>query len=179
MRYCVRDNLISSRLLRAVQADWPGDDWPGWHAYENGKRASRMVSSAPTSILQALDQLASLATLFTPESFPDLSFYGAGLHELPPGIGLGWHRDAARHPLKPWRRAETAILYLDNGGELAFRGGSEDRITPQPGRSVVFLPSDDTEHCVIPSAQRRRSLSVFFYVVDESAGGSVRAEFTE
>jgi hypothetical protein len=178
MRYVVRDNAIPIRLLRAIQADWPGNDWPGWHAYENGKRASRMVDNAPASIRRALEILAESAVLFTADSFPDLSFYGAGLHEIPAGIGLGWHKDAARHGLRAWRRTETAILYLDHGGDLVFRGGCNERISPLPGKSVVFLPGDDTEHCVEPSESRRRSLSVFFYAADPEAAGSVRAEFS-
>lgn len=177
MQLQVQDSLIPSRLLRAMQADWPGDDWPGWHCYADGKRASRMVSAAPDSIRNGLELLAIRSPLFCEDSFPDLSFYGAGLHEIPPNVGLGWHRDAARHPLKPWRRMETAILYLDGGGSLIFRGNDYATIEPSPGRSVVFLPDADQEHSVKPSDQRRRSVAVFFYVVDHSVEGSGQAEF--
>lgn len=178
MNLSVRDFLIPSRLLRAVEAVWPGDDWSGWHCYDDGKRASRSIETAPEAIKAALHQLACAATLFTPDAFPDLDCYAAGLHELPAGVGLPWHRDAARHPLRPWRRTETAILYLDGGGDLIFRGGTaSQRVTPMPGRVVSFLPDELTEHCVEASTKRRRSLAVFFYVIDHQASGPVRAEF--
>jgi hypothetical protein len=175
MQLTICDHLIPERLWRAASADWPGDDWSGWHAYADGKRASRSVETAPRSIRLCLEFLALRSPLFAAEAFPDLSFYGAGLHELPAGVGLDWHRDAARHPLRPWRRAATSLLYLDDGGELIFRGDPELRAAPRPGRVATFAGA--AEHCVAPSSCRRRSLAVFFYVLDPTAGGSGQAEF--
>jgi len=168
------DQLIPPRTWRAALADWPAAEWMGWHVYDSGKRASRCVCCAPLSVTRALQYLAGCAPLLNDDSFPDLSFYGAGLHELPAGDGLPWHHDAERHPLRPWRRAQTAILYLDNGGDLVF--GNGQRVTPQAGRVVVFS-GDALEHCVEPSQCVRRSLTVFFYVIDAENRGRTQAIF--
>ncbi len=175
MAFTIQDELIPPRLWRAAQADWPSEDWAGWHAYADGKRASRSIESAPRSIQRCLEVLADNAPITTESVFPDLSFYGSGLHELPAMRGLKWHRDAARHPLRPWQRVQTAILYLDCGGDLVLRESNEHRVTPRPGRVVIF--SSDMEHCVEPSDARRRSLAVFFYVLNSEITGSGQAEF--
>lgn len=175
MQLTVCDDLITERLWRAAEADWPGNDWPGWHAYPNGKLASRFVETAPPSIRRCLELLAEQAPCSIPEAFPDLSFYGSGLHAIPTGMGLDWHRDATRHPLRPWQRVATAILYLDRGGDLVFRGELETRVSPRPGRVVSFAA--DCEHCVEPSTTIRRSLAVFFYVRNPDITGPGQAVF--
>lgn len=176
MRVDVIDGVCPARLVLAAQADWPSADWQGWHVYADGKRASRSVDHAPSSIISVLNHVAESAPL-RGDWFPDLSFYAAGLHELPDGVGLDWHKDAAWHPLKPWKRQATAILYLDNGGSLKFRGPTPvDDVVPEPGRVVVFENSEFYDHCVLPAA-RRRSLAVFFYSVDHGEKGRSQAEF--
>ena len=177
MQLTVCDELIAERLWRAADADWPREDWPGWHAYPNGKLASRFVETAPSSIRRCLELLAENAPCQVPGAFPDLSFYGSGLHEVPTGLGLAWHKDAARHPLRPWQRVATAIMYLDHGGDLVFRGEFNTRVTPQPGRVVSFAA--DCEHCVEPSTINRRSLAVFFYVLNPSIIGAGQAVFNQ
>lgn len=181
MKIATQVDVIPRRLLLAASADWPGPEWSGWHRYENGKLASRSLHDAPESVKRALYAFADAVPLWTPNAFADFSFSAAGIHELPPGVGLGWHRDAERHQLHPWRRVETALLYLDEGGALMFDGDHPaEIIDPTPGLSVVFLPEDErTQHCVVAPDKRRRSLAVFFYVLDPEFEGSIRAEFAK
>lgn len=168
---------IPRRVLLAAKADWPATDWHGWHAYADGKRASRSVESAPESIKLVLQEIVRHAALIDADDFPDLSFYAAGLHELPEGTGLGWHRDAEFHPLKPWRRVATAILYLDDGGTLEFSGPQAvPEIEPRSGLLVTFENDPQYRHRV-QAGGLRRSLCVFFYRVDHGPKGRTQAEF--
>lgn len=176
----IQDAAICPQLVRAAVADWPDACWSGWHCYADGKLASRALIDVPESIRYLLHLIAERAPVFHHEAFPDLSYYGAGLHELPPDTGLGWHRDAQKHPRKPWQRLATAILYLDHGGRLLFRGASfEVAVDPAPGRLFTFNHDDAFDHCVEKSDERRRSLTVFFYRADPDFKGRTCADFAK
>lgn len=178
MNFFVTDNLIPRQLVNAAIADWPADDWSGWHVYDNGKRASRSINDAPDSIKEILRIIGTECRTFRADAFPDLTCYAAGLHDIPAGHALEWHRDATKHPLKPWQRVQTSILYLDKGGNLRFRGyGVKEEIEPFAGRLASFESDESCEHSVARSDQRRRSLAVFFYRYDPTYSGRTNADF--
>lgn len=161
----VWDGFATDAEVSAALAAWPAD---GWHEYASGKRVSRPETMLPAPIAELVHRMATLPGL----GLPDLSLWGAGLHEIPPGRGLGWHTDAERHPHLGFARRRSGVLYLCGDGYIGFRDGVW--VTPRPGRLVVFNGS--ASHRVGPVTHVRRSVSLFWY--DRPAKeGRTRAEF--
>lgn len=149
---------------------WPSAGWGGWYTYESGKRVSRAdVQAIPWRIANLLHRIAT----HSPPFLPDLSLWGAGLHEFPVGGSLGWHKDAEREPRMGLKRERSAILYLCGDGNLEFRDGTQ--VAPVPGRLVVFDGSN--EHRVAAVSQPRRLLSMFYYGAPTGTGAT-RADFS-
>lgn len=161
----VRDGFASAETIAAALAEWPTD---GWHEYGPHKRATVPGVGLPPPIASLLYRLARLPLPYT----PDLGLWGAGLHEMPPGPGLGWHTDADRHAVLGLKRSRSSVLYLCGDGDIEFRSGAIVR--PAPGRLVVFDGSEP--HRVLPVTKLRRSVSLFWYSAPAFAG-STRAEF--
>lgn len=161
----VRDRFASGAEVAAALAAWPAD---GWHQYESGKRATVPSAMLPEPLAVLIYRMATMPG----EWVPDLGLWGAGLHEMPAGPGLGWHTDAERHPHLGLGRTRSGVLYLCGDGDLEFRDGA--RVAPAPGRLVVF--DGAASHRVGPVTATRRSLSLFWYD-RPSQGGSVRATF--
>lgn len=163
----VRDGFASKAEVAAALEVWPAD---GWHEYGAHKRVTTPGTMLPEPIAQLLYRMAALPG----EQIPDLGLWGAGLHEMPPGPGLGWHTDAERHPHLGLGRARSGVLYLCGDGDLEFRDGAVVR--PAPGRLVTF--DGAATHRVGAVSQLRRSVSLFWY--DRPARqGRTRADFEE
>jgi hypothetical protein len=186
-RCVVIDGLLTPAELRAAIAAWPAADWPGWIAYPGGKRAGDAASALPVPLAALLARLAGLnlgALVGMPDAPADLSLYGGGCHELPPGAGLGEHRDADTHARLGLRRAWSAALYVHDrweegwGGELVLRGRPARAVPPLPGRLAVF-DARACRHRVSPVAGPvpRRSLAVFGYLPCPGPRRRPRAEF--
>lgn len=161
----VRDGFASGGEVAAALAAWPAD---GWHEYGPHKRATVPGAPMPEPIATLLHRMAA----FPVGHLPDLGLWGAGLHEMPPGDGLGWHTDAERHPGLGFSRARSGVLYLCGDGDLEFRCGA--CVSPAPGRLVLF--DGTATHCVGPVTQLRRSVTLFWYRQPVSTG-TTRATF--
>jgi hypothetical protein len=186
-RCVVIDGLLTAAELRAAIAAWPAADWPGWVAYPGGKRAADAASALPAALAALLARLAGLslgALVGMPDAPADLSLYGGGCHELPPGAGLGEHRDADTHARLGLRRAWSAALYVHPaweagwGGELVLCGRPNRTVAPLPGRLAVF----DARNCrhrvdAVAGPVPRRSLAVFGYQPAAGRRRRPRAEF--
>lgn len=161
-------------LLRAVTATWPPADYDGWHTYNDirsYKYATRARSDVPTAAGCLLD---TIATQFTPDktAFPDFEFHGAGLHELPPGGFLAAHLDAEIHPRKPWSRAYSGVLLLDDvkdGGKFSYScvDGEIVELSSAFNRFILFKCTDTARHQVTISTTRRRALCLFWWRLDQ------------
>jgi hypothetical protein len=151
--------------VAAALAAWPGT---GWHEYASGKRASLPGSPIPEPLALLLHRMATAPGI---PGVPDLGLWGAGLHEMPPGPGLGWHTDAERHSVLGLKRLRSGVLYLCGDGDLEFRGGGHVR--PAPGRFTVF--DGGVAHRVGPVTRLRRSVALFWYGPPAAGGG--RATF--
>lgn len=184
----VIDSVLPEHLLRAVQATWPAADWSGWHRY-NGPTADKFGSLAhaplPPSIRVALERLAMFSGQSLPDgSFIDLELHAAGLHQIPPGGFLGRHLDAECHPLRPWRRTHSIVLFVDSladadGGELFIE--PDDYLQPVENRMVIF-ETPGSWHQVLPTsatAPMRRTLALFAWRAGEPCRGEVSAKFEE
>ena len=185
--HIILDNWLSPGLLRAVAETWPDASSQHWHAYSDRnsvKLASRSWDGIPRAASLALGRMAELdvdGLLGLAGAFPDLDgLNGAGLHQMGAGGFLGLHLDAARHPLRQWIRAASAVLYLDDchGGELELcddRKNTVETIEPQRNRLVLFACPGQW-HRVKECCSLRRSLCLFWWTSGECTGPT-RATF--
>lgn len=200
MRHVVLDNLFPVADLAAALASWPAPTWPGWvryHGARGEKRASDLAEPIPPACGLLLCRLATMdlpALLGITGSTPDLSLWGAGLHELPPGGSLPRHRDAEQQPRLGCERVVSAVLFLQDwafewGGRLMMDGDEFGQcsagwsrgqaITPAAGRVVVMdCRGEDSWHSVEPvtGPEPRRTLALFWYLATPG-GERKQAEF--
>lgn len=182
MTVTVIENFANPALVRALSATWLPPDSPWWLVYGNGKRATKDPSRLPVAANLLLHKMATVA--YDDGLFPDLEYlHGAGLHEIPAGGSLGLHLDSERHPVLPWRREASAVLYLDDcdGGELELcdeTGHVTERIESRSNRLVLFATPGQW-HRVAECRSRRRSLCLFFWAIDHAATGATAATFRE
>jgi hypothetical protein len=169
MLLTITDNFAYPDEVDLALDEWPASGWVGWHTYESGKRVSKPdMQDCPLPIAKLLHRMAK-------HSFgclPDLSLWGAGLHEIPVGCELGLHRDAEREPRLGLKRMLSGVLYLEGTGDLHIEPGIT--VAPVPGRFVTFDGSH--KHRVGRVAQTRRMLTMFYYG-PPMEGGDTRADF--
>lgn len=190
-RAIILDKWFAPEALMVAAVAWPAPDWPGWHDYAregHAKRAADAQAPLPPALAAVLARMAAIpigALLGMPESVPDLSLWGGGPHEMPPGAGLGRHLDADGHPRLGLMRAWSAVLYVHPawqdswGGELVLEAPHEE-IMPRPGRLVAFDCRDRAHHVRpvrCPEGESRRSLALFGYLPRRAEGLRPRAEF--
>ena len=176
----VIDDFAPNGLIAALQANWPSPESGHWHSYgEWSKLATKNVNTLPHAAHLLLNQMAMIEV---PGAFPDLDhLHGSGLHQIGAGGQLGLHLDSERHPLLPWKREASAVLYLDDceGGEFEIcnsHGETLQMIACKRNRLVMF-GTPGQWHRVAPVRSLRRSLCLFFWSLDSSAGGASHAVF--
>jgi len=173
------DNWAPKSLINAAKATWPAKEWSGWHAYDNGKLATKSRHELPQSIRLLLERMAQIEI---PDAFPDLEqLHGAGLHQTSPGGSLGLHLDSERHPLMPWRRVATVLLYLDttDGGELELtdQTGNVYRSIASVENRLTMFRTENQWHRVAKTNSLRRSICLFYWTFDDTAKGLSTATF--
>lgn len=184
MSRVVIDQFAPQGLVRALAETWLPPDSGHWHIYENGKRATKSPDHLPRAATALLDIMAGLdveSLVGCDNSFPDLEYlHGAGLHQIDAGGSLGLHLDSERHPLLPWRREASVVLYLDDcdGGEIELcdaTGAAVETIPTKANRLVMFSTPGQW-HRVSTAKSLRRSLCLFFWSRKEG-GTETRAKF--
>ena len=186
MNAVVIDDWAPRELLSAADATWPADTSGLWHVYESGKRATKSPHGLPRAAQLLIDRMAAMpiGELFgISESFPDVEWlHGAGLHEMRAGHSLGLHLDAERHPLLPWSRVASAVLYLDDvtdSGCLELcdaSGNVVESVESRRGRLVLFATPGQW-HRVSECGSRRRSICLFWWRIAAGASGATQATF--
>lgn len=178
--HAILDGVASRDLLRGLSEHWPDPEWPGWVNYDpliERKRASDLATPLPPSAGSLLALLASMdlgQLVLKLNTVADLSLWGGGLHEIPPGGHLGCHLDASHHPRLGLARAWSAVLWVHTrwesewGGQLILHDSGRRpaiQIDPLPGRLAVFATSGPAWHSVAPvkGPRPRRSLAIFGY----------------
>ena len=176
-----KSDWTDAGLIASAAATWPSHDWGHWHSYAGGKLASKSTTGIPRAVQLILDQMATIPVkqLLGVDCFPDLEYlHGAGMHWLSDGLDLGLHLDTERHPVLPWKREATALVYLDtciSGGELDLTDASgrvSQRISPVANKLVLFTTPGQW-HRVNKCTSNRRSICLFFWSIcgDEFVGG--------
>jgi hypothetical protein len=187
MSFVIIENAIPASLVRAAEAAWPSPQWPYWHRY-NGKTGNKYGSMdrcrIPPACLAALDALAFAVADKIGRSFIDYDLHASGMHMLPPGGFLGRHLDAERHPLRPWKRTHSIVMFCNSawgelcGGELVI---GDQEIPVQPGTAVVFETANEWHHVnrvnTDISRLHRKTLALFAWEHCEELSGNTSANF--
>jgi len=165
--------VLPEHIRLGALSDFPTADWPWWHRYPNGKLATVDSLRIPVGCRMALKELAR--TIAPKAGFWDLDFYGAGLHLMTRGVSLGEHTDASHHPIRPWRRLQSLVYFLNNcvGGELMI---GEKAIRPRCGDAVMF--DANQLHHVREALSERKTLSLFSWALDDGPKINTSAQFT-
>ena len=189
MKTIIIKNALPAIMANAVVAEFPSQEWRYWHRYndENSiKYASKDPLRFPNAIARALNHLGSVIetsgiSIHYPHTFVDYEFHAAGMHMIPSGGYLSKHKDAARHPLLPWKRTLSACWYAtqgwqeDWGGQIDIEGAV---MVPEFNTLAIF--ESDRLHEVLPitGSEDRRVLSLFCWEVDHEAAGETQAAFS-
>lgn len=175
----VIEKAIEPALLRSALASWPEPNWLGWHRY-TGKTADKFGSltyaDIPRACRAALDALALRVAGEIGDSFIDYDLHASGLHMLPPGGFLAGHFDAECHPLRPWKRTHSVVLFVNDKWESDWGGSllveSVGTFRPQFNKCVIF----ETEKAwhevdsVATEADYRKTLALFAWKQAECSG---------
>jgi 2OG-Fe(II) oxygenase superfamily len=181
------DHVFDAELLDAVRRSFPSPDWSGWVRYDSpGEKKLAANANLPPACQTALDELNQLC----PEGcWQDPRLFAAGLNAMPHDGFLDVHLDSSVHPGNQYRRAQNAILFLDDwdeswGGALQFWDvelQSCESVCPAAGRLVRFACNDVSYHGVqritAPAGVWRRSLCVFWYEPTVVEVQRARAQF--
>lgn len=188
--HLVIDGLFDPILLGEAVDNLPRvtrrwSTWKSRHEFKRGLQGHHLSSCHPRvqEVLSAmngdyfLDFLKEVVAIPTLQS--DNTYYGGGIHQIPPGGKLGIHIDFSKKQ-SLWRRA-NCLLYLnrdweeDYGGHLElyndapFLGGvSVQRILPVFNRLVIFGTSLDSWHghptpLSCPPDRTRDSFATYYY----------------
>jgi len=191
--YFVADDLLSKEELRMVEEEWPKDSWPGWVEYNTPhqrKMASDTVTPIPPFCSRLLAKMVAFPVgkvLGMEGSVPDLSLYGAGLHEIRRGGKINKHLDADSHFRLGLQRVWSAMLYvhgdwqLSYGGVLTLFDTEGDKailgVEPLPGRMVAFGCQKAWHSVGKVSSGKRRSLALFGYLPKSISSNRPKAHF--
>lgn len=203
--HIVIDGLLLPDFCREVADAFPSADSRAWLRYDNPLERKNVTNNRmlePPEITALYDTLSDVGFLDLIEQITeqpealvwDDSLHAAGLCVATGGSKLDLHRDANLHPHEPWRRAITAVLFLNDdwrpewGGNLEFwseRDGRpfdlEKSIEPKLGRLVLFDPNGYhgyPEPLSCPEGIERKTVQVFYWSQAESANnGRKRALF--
>ena len=101
---------------------------------------------------------------------------------IPPGGFLGKHLDAELHPIMPWRRRYSSVLFIDDwkddwGGVLRLEGYGD--VTPKKNMLITF-PTDGVWHSVSTVstiATNRRTIALFAWSLTSRVNGLRSAKF--
>lgn len=185
-RHVVIDDWWPESDLRAVLAEFPASDAPGWRRYDNS--TERKLEGPPNLwgpatrqlFVNIADRRAELEEAF---GIPGLwmETVGGGYHLIEPGGYLGIHYDFNRSPKTGRYRRLNMLTYLnddwqDAGGHLELwdDDGPVVDIAPEFNRTVIFETSDHSWHGhPTPASRVRRSIAAYFYTAappDDYAG---------
>lgn len=196
VKYCVIDDVLSKKDVKAASETWPSSNWPGWFQYDSPLEKKRSCSNWLKMPRPVADLLASLACVFPywlemKNVMHDASLYGAGMHDMEAGDLLSLHLDADRHPVIGLERRANVILFLNDwqpgwNGELELwdtnRRNPVVKILPKTNRIVMFETSDVSYHGVTkpllcPVGEQRKSLAVYWWGVPRGDSKRRRALF--
>jgi hypothetical protein len=201
--HAVIDGFLEPALAGAMLAEFPAEDDPCWHRYDNAlelksacndwnrfgpatyRAFSYLVGSTFTAALGRVLGINGLTA--------DAGLHGGGWHFHGSGGRLNPHLDYSLHPRLGLKRKLNLIFYLSadwqpgGGGEFGMWRAEGERagelvktVEPIFNRAVLFDTTQDSWHGLAsPVAQSRRSLGVYYLVpADHTAPRRSRALFS-
>lgn len=163
------ENILPLHIGLAISNSIPDENWQWWHRYNNEnsvKYGTVDQHRLPNACRIGLEQLA---TAFNPPegTFPDLDYYAAGIHMLPPQGWLSGHYDSEYHPLFKWKRVGSLVWFAnqewkkDWGGKLIIAG---EEVVPEFNKAIYF----DTIDCwhevtKVVGPEYRKTLALFYW----------------
>ena len=186
--WLVLDDAVAPALLQALRARLhklpdhafhrAGVGRQGDHSLQPDYRSDRIhwLEAAAPAEQDWLSWADAVRQHVNQHLFMGLQSYEAHFAHYAPGQRYGRHVDAFRGQVN---RILSSVLYLneawadDDGGELliypdASAPDSAMRVSPKPGRLVMFL-SEDMPHEVLPAHRDRYSIAGWFRVRAASA----------
>lgn len=176
--HVVVDGWWDEGLLRAVLAEFPDNEAPGWRRYHNSNE--RKAEGPPGLWGPRTRDLYAQIDARTPEleaAFGidglHMETVGGGYHLIAPGGYLAVHADFNRSPVTGRYRRLNLLVYLNDGWDEPLSGGNLQLwdgggcvvdIAPELNRTVVFETSDHSWHGHPHPANRwRRSVAAYFF----------------
>lgn len=184
-RHVVVDGWWPESHLRAVLAEFPEPDAPGWKRYDNS--TERKLEGPPNLWGPATRQMflaisgrrTELEAAFGIERLW-METVGGGFHLIEPGGYLNIHADFNRSPTTKRFRRLNLLIYLNDGWddpgghlELWDAAGPSVDVVPEFGRTVVFETSSTSWHGhPTPASRVRRSIAAYFFTAEPPPGYS-------
>jgi hypothetical protein len=183
--HVVTDGWWDDALLRGVLEEFPDVSAPGWRRYDGSNE--RKLEGPPglwgRKTREAFEAIRERAPELE-EAFgiPGLRMetVGGGYHCIAPGGFLNIHADFNRSPSSGLYRRLNLLVYLNEGWNEPFGGGSLElwdaggpvaEVAPEFNRTVVFETSDQSWHGhPKPAARWRRSLAAYFFTEEPPPG---------
>lgn len=180
--HAVLDDWLTPDEAAAIEAEFPDEDDPRWHRYDNvreRKLEGRSEMWGPRTI-ELAERLASPEHVtfvgdLTGISGLEAAFLGGGYHQIARGGLLDMHVDFNR--LGALYRRVNFLVYLTPGWRDEWEGhlvlwkpdrSETKRIAPIAGRAAVFSTGEQNFHghpipLATPPGVYRRSFACYYY----------------
>jgi 2-oxoglutarate-Fe(II)-dependent oxygenase superfamily protein len=193
--------FLDPEVAVEMATEFPGLATDAWTRYKHpneNKVGLAKRSLFPERLGEVVDELNSPAFVRwlsgltgIPDLIADDMLEGGGLHQSGVGGFLNVHTDFSNHHYhKHWRRRVNLILYLNPDWEQRWGGALElwDRdmrrcvvkIPPLFNEALIFRTDEISYHGFpeplrCPEGKSRKSLALYYYTIDSSAGFKTRS----
>jgi len=193
--------FLEREVAFEMATEFPGLATDAWTRYKHpneNKVGLAKRSLFPERLGEVVDELNSPAFVRwlsgltgIPDLIADDMLEGGGLHQSGVGGFLNVHTDFSNHHYhKHWRRRVNLILYLNPDWEQRWGGALElwDRdmrrcvvkIPPLFNEALIFRTDEISYHGFpeplrCPEGKSRKSLALYYYTIDSSAGFKTRS----
>jgi hypothetical protein len=193
--------FLNPQVAQEMASEFPGLETDAWTRYKHrneNKVGLAKRSQFPQFLGEVVDELNSDPFVHwlskvtgIPGLLADSSLEGGGLHQSGPGGFLNIHTDFSMHHYhKNWRRRVNLILYLNPNWQEQWGGAIElwdkdvrqcvARVPPLFNDALIFETNDISYHGFpeplrCPEGESRKSVALYYYTLESSAGVSARS----
>jgi hypothetical protein len=194
-------DFLPHEVTAAAAQEFPAVDtatWTHWQHQNEDKHGMTKLDLFPPLLRAVTEELNSprFVTWLSgltgiPDLLADPELDGGGLHQAGTGGFLNLHTDFSHHHYhKTWRRRLNLILYLNEGWRPEWGGAIElwdsrmrnciAKYPPLINQVLIFNTDERSFHGFpepmgCPAGVSRKSLALYYYTVDASAGRGTRS----